>query len=848
MSERRERYIRGFFIPKYDESSNIFFRTIEISDKINKLDFYLDHLLKLFKKIFPSPIDNEKDLDLFNNIYVLLIYASLSIPWEQMFNIWLEFLSKESSQVTSVKDMIKNEFKEIKKIIYEFYDLFPADDRPGFNTSSLLIHSLSTSALGVAIAINYKDSEKYTNLDIQILRTASFFHDIGKPVSSENHIDNSIECLKKYFSQLFSNTILDKIIVHIQNHHAKNPSGLTRFLKQGDQLSSATDRLNETVIKIFSKKFENFQEQLNKREFWKKHSNELEDLTENFLEEYQSIVSEQDIPPIFQNEGELALIRGDVRKIHNYIEHVDSLQELRHASGLLDYHLTTSLVLDLLKNDSFILFPEMILYSSGGNIILFSSGKDAKSITDYLEIRFPEFFKKGLEMTAEFLYFDHTYNQSFGKLYSDLNIKLNVKKNDLHHKNLKPILFGSVKICQSCGQRAADTLYQDKFLCNSCNFKLRLSTKDPFIESLKIQTIWDKNIFTRYSHLLNGWNWDKIKDNILEFLSGNTLEEIQQIQQTSNKINLRKLAIIKSDGNLIGEFISNSISLSDLYTRIIHTSNTMIEIFNMLINKNYLNEIDKVRLDIGKIYIGGDDILLITPAYLSIPITLILATEFFKKMGGQCSLSSGIFLCSPKFPIWNAFEIAEDLLKEAKKQIYPLLINIDKKENQKYIGAIDFQSEFTGRHYPKKKILQRYSNRPYLIALNDSKKNIFSFINLLLESYLTSANTFNDFHQLAEKLYKMNIDKENSNYKNLNDLRKKIKKVSPFFIESAQSMEISRMKASSFVMYQTIRQKSELGRKSYLKIFELLGTQFSKDPILLYDALELIRFLSGGDL
>ena len=96
-----------------------------------------------------------------------------------------------------------------------------------------------------------------------------------------------------------------------------------------------------------------------------------------------------------------------------------------------------------------------------------------------------------------------------------------------------------------------------------------------------------------------------------------------------------KLAVISSDGNLVGEFIAKSLTLSDLFSRIIHVSNTMFEIFDLIedILQSLEQEEDIVRLKLGRIYIGGDDILILVPGYLAIPIALTLTKEFYRKLG-----------------------------------------------------------------------------------------------------------------------------------------------------------------------------------------------------------------------
>ena len=542
MTEPRNMYIRGYFIPKYNKKTSVFDHVQNISKKINLLEDYLKILKETFKLFFKEKINNDSDLKDLNDLYVLLTYGSLSIPWEDMVLTWLR---KKFKNKINMSDFIESKFNEFLKLSKKFYDTFPADDRPGLNTSSLLIHSISTSALASCIFNYYKKSEKFNPIEIQCIRTSSFFHDIGKPISKKNHVNNSIDLFKKYFTDIFTEEVLNIIINTIKNHHKVNPSGITQYVRWGDVLSSASDRLTNLTINILSDKLDGIRENFNNNDFWEQKENEIQRLTQNYLENYEEFISQENKINIeFQKEGEIALIRGDVRHIHEYIDHVNTLAELRNSSSLLDYTLTIYLVEKLLENEEFEINPENIIYSSGGNILLFSSANKSGKVSEFLEETFYDAMKEGLEMTVDFIYFDRTYKGSFGDLYSKLAIKIGAKKNDLRYVRKTPIIFGSAKLCESCDKNYASIPIPFKseegsermYYCNSCFYKYDLrNNSDSNIQKQSIQLFWELNIKKEHRDILKKWSWKDISPLIMEFISGISLEKIKNKKKKSTE-------------------------------------------------------------------------------------------------------------------------------------------------------------------------------------------------------------------------------------------------------------------------------------------------------------------------
>ncbi len=846
----RESYIRGYLIPNFYVEANIgkFEDVRDITNDIGFVDEYLSSLSRIFALLFEDVIKNVTQLEKANDLFVLLTYGGLSQYWYDMVINWLE------SNFSNFSDSIKSECETFFALSEKFNNTFPVDDRPGLNTSSLLIHLIATSALAVCIAKQKETSEGISELNKQCIRTSSFFHAVGIPISRFNSIDNSIELFEKHFKTLFSEEIYQTIIVIIRGIQDDNSSNASRYVRFGSRLSLASEQLLKLTKIVLSNEKEVI-ENFNNSDFWESNEHRVKELTQQFVSGYEKALLNQ--PPVnldYKENGSIALLRGDVRHIHEYTDRVQKLEELRNASKLLDHALSNMLVTKLITDKK--LCPEQIIYSSGGNIILFCPASQVQDMARYIESTFYESTHKGLKMTTDYIYFfdevdekEQKFEDSFGDLYSKLAIKIGAKKNDLSKKEKNPVLFGSSRLCDSCGSKMATEIIpfsntELKYYCKPCLYKFKLP--DPEVRNLSLQEgVW-KNIYK------------DISQNLMEFISGVRLEDISK----GIEPHPHKLAILNADGNLLSEFIAKSISLSDLYSRINRISNSVREILETIIGENMIKhifnqEFDYARFDIGKVYSGGDDILLLLPAYLAIPVALTLTKEFYKKMGTKCTLSTGIFLCPNKFPIWSAITTARLLLKNAKKE--------GRLCEGNELGVIDFQSFSSGLTVPEfvkdkdsNDGRRSFSRRPFKVNLQNSKsvqdvEDIQYLINTVIgrdyQLNFTLEENYSSLYQFVKEELRLVYDRSGSTPSVLKDLRNKSKRVSAFFSFDPKKFKKEKQMALSFVLYQTSRQKELLGKTTYIKLFNLIGSSFlegNEKDFLLFDSLETLKFLSGG--
>ena len=124
---------------------------------------------------------------------------------------------------------------ELFKLLLDCYSI-PSDTRPGANTSSLIVHLLSSSALVWPLLGDVTD--------LHIFRIASLLHDIGKPLDYEKHVNVSDREARKLLEGLISDKDLEKILKRIKSHHEKGS-----IIGRADVKSSSTDRLKKLIRK-----------------------------------------------------------------------------------------------------------------------------------------------------------------------------------------------------------------------------------------------------------------------------------------------------------------------------------------------------------------------------------------------------------------------------------------------------------------------------------------------------------------------------------------------------------------------------------------------------------------------
>ena len=179
----------------------------------------------------------------------------------------------------------------------------------------------------------------------------------------------------------------------------------------------------------------------------------------------------------------------------------------------------------------------------------------------------------------------------------------------------------------------------------------------------------DENVYSRcilHHYISNHRDIDALnftdkkffEDNNITWIKGVEVKSIDDIDKDKDK----EVAIIYGDGNNMGNFtkmVSNVFEMM-YFSRTIDY-NTKMAVYEAI--KNSMGE--EARFEV--VALGGDDIFIIVPAKHAFKISIDIVKYFGKKYDNNITMSIGMVITKSKTPISTSFEIAQDLLKNAKK-------------------------------------------------------------------------------------------------------------------------------------------------------------------------------------
>ncbi|MCD7854563.1 MAG: type III-A CRISPR-associated protein Cas10/Csm1 [Clostridiales bacterium] len=204
---------------------------------------------------------------------------------------------------------------------------------------------------------------------------------------------------------------------------------------------------------------------------------------------------------------------------------------------------------------------------------------------------------------------------------------------------------------------------------------------------------------------------------------------------------IRRIGVMRADVDNLGKaFVSGfdkenmSLSRSAVFSR------KLSFFFKKHINKLF----DEAKINALIVYSGGDDVFLVSAWSDAVKAAMILRDAFEKFTGGTLTISAGIGIYSPTYPIEAmAYESGElETASKEKGRNKITLLSSDNSENAKYtFGWDELKEKVIGE---KKKCLENYFNgqtehgRSLLYNLLDYLRNISDKINIARYAYLLS--------------------------------------------------------------------------------------------------------------
>jgi hypothetical protein len=745
---------------------------------------------------------------------------------------------------------------------------FPADTRPACNTSSLLIHSLVTSAFATSLYLENK-SNNATLKELVILRLASLFHDIGKVSNWAKHEEISAEFVQEIFGCYVegeeAKEILESAKKLIRESEAST-SFLYGIFKRADIIASNVDRVKGLLLKViaqrsdlmsdleskmreysnnYEKNFNDlFEELFDDWEFWNNRLgvNYIKDLTEEFCKVVSKISSEnptfleskEELPQKKLDDGVL-IARLDIRQIQSYIKNND-LRAMIGGSRIID--IATYLSSTFILTEELKLPPELILYSGGGNITLLVPKSKSNEIEEV-----QKFFKE--EKIKISVGFSPLFNE-FSIINRNIDVELSkIKMAETHFGTISPNIF---QVCRYCGKEYACCEAMGDFVCETCKIKIGIGNTLHFKEK------WER----LEEHKQEKTDFEKVSKRVIEYISGHTLEEIEkeEIEKYYN------VALIRFDANLASQIMASCISITDAVERSIRIDYSVKKAFSDFLK--LIKSVDKElgtehynRLVLGTIYIGGDDGCLLVPSAIVVPLTLFLLNEYYLNMGGKSTLSIGIAVGKPKHPISLLYSSAGWLLDRAKKNTRKLAFDyshgaIVSSPSSKFRGSLMFFVADGSNMSPEalssalREVHHDGLSLQYCHSFTLSDQNEYNSIfrllgNLSLYSDLNLSNLNDDN---IKKIISSSVSKGSLISKTLEEELREIRKE---LLKCMEATILGKSELEIKIMFSMKEKEEEKGKKIVSEIIgNLLSFSGSKAAFALYDLYQMIKLLGGG--
>lgn len=722
--------------------------------------------------------------------------------------------------------------------------MFPADTRPGSNTSSLLLHLLLVSAISSCIFIeeNYNPQDNLasfmgnpeTQLKIAVLRLLSIFHDIGKFNIRRWHEHHKVsaETLYNIFKDFIegeAEEIVDKAAKLISGEKIEGYEELRRMVREADKIASNIDRvqtlfpkaLSQSLRSEFEGKLEEYcrekgvgrEEALWGWDFWEALGFEMTlRLTEDYCRNMSSMGLDN---PIFTTEGrrvteKLRISRLDVAGIQRFIRS-NKLPALVGGSRIVDLAVYVSI--PSMLTEKFRLPAETVISYGGGNITLILPSQISNTVLDGVV----ETAAKELDIRLN--YGSSPIYDTIFKVNTTIDKEISISKFTSGWGKLSPNIYMKCKWCQS--EYASQ---QEEQVCEKC--------------------LWKKNVGYNYHFKWKcryiGLEWsDRLGEKMLEYIAGVERDRLGEVSEYP------AMAVVRFDGNMMSQLIASSTSITDMVERSIRVDRSIKEAFRSFLTqlKNISIE-DWRRTVLGMMYMGGDDGTVILPSYLTVQFALHMASNYYRQMGYKSTLSFGIAVGKPKHPIIPLYDSAGYLLDEiakrgSREKAYEIHKSRVDEPSSTFRGAIAFYTADGGVMTPdslEHVMTIEYNSgmssqlkKPYTLSSKGNPDSILRLLEMIIQHL--------DLSKAEEPLTTIGILKGE---KRLRDLRNSILDVMHTTLIGDTSIRIKILHA---------KRQEERGKpytKEMVKNLLCLDQREQKLRFNLIDQYHIIKILGGG--
>jgi HD superfamily phosphodiesterase len=563
---------------------------------------------------------------------------------------------------------------ETMDLVYRLWIAFPADTRPGYNTSSLIAHSLMTSAIA------WRVGRARDRVEEAVIRLSALLHDLGKAVDPEMHYKASEELAKALLGGLVEDEVLERVAAAVRDHH------LIAELSWADRLAAAADRLDKLVEKTIGNKLAKIEGLLGGSRgewaFWRAVyerrgelvksglavEDPLKELTEEFLEGVSAAARDPELAKEVREAPELQLILIDVTSIQDFVLRSQEVRVVAAASHLIELAVQTHF-LEYLRNNGLGVPPEVVLYAGGGNILLLLPS-DMVARVEMLAKEYSE--KSELKLAVASVPFSDSYVDAS----KHLAVRMFVKKHTVEPSQALNYSQASGRtLCTMCHSDWAETTVRvpegPRNVCKICGRLYEVGSELHFGPKWRAVVKVCEDSFTAEDAF--GFKWKDVSRWVIEIIAGHQEDLREGVERA------RDYAAIKLDGNAMGSFMLEAVSFTDAIERSFRIDVALKKAYFKALEALYRG-VKKVadlssarreaaRVVLGMIYIGGDDGFMLAPSWAAVFLAHFIAEEFSKHLGLERGLRVAVAAGPAKMSVWALLDCASMMMKKAGEAI-----------------------------------------------------------------------------------------------------------------------------------------------------------------------------------
>lgn len=377
-----------------------------------------------------------------------------------------------------------------------------------------------------------------------------------------------------------------------------------------------------------------------------------------------------------------ALLALDTDHIKRYVFGTSKLKEIRGASSRLDY-LNRQSTVRIAEGEA---YRATTIYALGGSALFLLESDRARqlgqtiqrlyqketggsaSITYAIQPLPASNYSRQQLLTATRLDAQTTMKDVLKLLRYRLRLVKDGQRPDLAESEesaeyLSPPSHVLLSPCNSCGIAYAEKIWRDNddaqepegLYCLACIKKRR--------ENSRIRTLLNTN---ETSELSQRSFWGKILAELRQGSSYRGPLTIPQDFHGFRELSLSKgyIGLIYADANGMGQHMENMQTLQEIQKFSVYLDKTIYQTLGEVIRAHLPAQGEKLPFDI--LLVGGDDIMIVTPADKALLVAATLVENFRQATNQQHTLSVGVLLAPLSYPFPLQHKLVEEALKEAK--------------------------------------------------------------------------------------------------------------------------------------------------------------------------------------